>query len=141
MTIELCKYVGSVMQDAQPPVTFDENGSSGNIYAGLLPQTDGLALSVIPTGGFTNNFNTRVDAPTYQILVKGASGDAVTPENVAYLAYENLQDIYNVETNDGSKIISCECTSPPRFLKTDSNGCYIYTFNIVLKILNNKWRQ
>lgn len=141
----IASYLGNLMTSDPTPTNligiYDETGITGNIFTGVLPASETLTISILSTGGLPPEFNTDIDNLTFQFYVKGVSEDSEGPKNTSWLIYENLKNQYQLELPDDSLLINCTALNPPRFLKVNETGQYIYTFNIQVCSLNNKWRQ
>ena len=103
--------------------TFDESGTTGNIFIASLPQTPDTCISIYPNGGLPADSKMSYDKPTIMILIRGTTNPIIA-ETLAQQIYDQLHGFHhNTFVESGLWILSClAAQSAPNWLNVDENG-------------------
>ena len=83
---ELAQYLAA--QSAN--ITYDDSGTTGNIFVGFMPDTPDEAVMVKSTGGPEADTKLGYDSPVFQIIVRGGTRDDRTS------GYDLAREIYGI---------------------------------------------
>ena len=124
--------------DSQNIGTFDETGTSGNIFISTIPPLPDECICIFPTGGPTGDAKLNYDNPNIQIWIRGTQ-HPLTGLEKANQVYKALQG-FNGQAfaSGGHYIVDClGIQSYPIHIGKDDNERHEYSLNFSLEIKNN----
>ena len=100
-----------------------------NLFLGRLPAAPDAAIALRQSGGLPplESFNSRVEAPRVQVLIRETSYAAC--RFWAERLFQSFENIANTPLS-GVQYLKCESDTSPAFLEQDNNGRYIFVLNL-----------
>lgn len=134
LTLAVAKYLPTVI-DA---LTFDETGTTGNVFNSWMPETPDLAVAVMAEPGLPQTSNLPTDLPGLQVLVRGPRYDTRTAFELARQVYSHLAclDGITLDADGADEIRVIGCTplqSGPVPIGRDSNDRPEWSLNFTLR--------
>ncbi|MFP4647285.1 MAG: minor capsid protein [Candidatus Acetothermia bacterium] len=134
ISAELMQYLDDQIDD----ITYDETGTSGNIFDNTLPSSPDLAVKVENSGGFPRDmWSTAYFAPTFRLLVRGGA-DPREPKELAQEIIDVIGDLSNIHfVPGGARIIKCQAMQDnPISTGRDDEGRHRFSTNFEMRVLN-----
>ena len=129
LLIEVAKYL-----DSEDLGSFDEDGTTGDIFVQKLPVLPHNCITVWPESGREPDVKMGYDKPSLQIIVRNQN--AVSGYLKAKQVFDKLHGFAPIELN-GLAILSCFCTySDPAHIGEDKEGRHEYSLNFELEVRN-----
>lgn len=130
----LAKYITAQITE----LTFDETGTTGNVFIATMPSSPDLAVAVMPTGGLVQPDFTPERIPTPQLLVRSVRHDPRPGLTLATRLLEALDGLDLVTLDPGgvdeTRLIGCTATqSAPTSLGLDDNRRHEWSLNFTCR--------
>jgi len=129
---ELLQYIGDNITD----LTYDNVGTTGNLFEEVLPQTPDLAVMAESTGGYPKDMrNTKYSLGTVRFIVRGTQ-NATQAQQIAtdiITLIGSFGSDYFVP--DGLRIVSCQAIQGlPINIGRDGEGRHRFSINFDIEI-------
>jgi hypothetical protein len=98
-------------------VVFDEEGTNGNCFLGVMPSEPDTAVMIEPSGGPALNY----PSPTLHLIVRGTYA-------LAKQVFDLLTAIDGLLLGGGTYVVGC-LGGQPAHMGTDENGRHEYSLN------------
>lgn len=132
IAVEVGKYLGTQIAG----VTYDESGSTGNVFIGHSPDTPDEVITIMTTGGLENDTKLGYDSPTIQVIVRGGTPyDRSAGYSRAREVYDVLAGLTSTALPDGTWLVMARALqSEPSDIGADENGRQEWSMNFLLEV-------
>ena len=132
IAVEIGKYLAQEIAG----LTYDDSGSTGNVYVGMTPDSPDDVVMVKGSGGEGNDTKLGYDAPTIQVIVRGGPAyDRTAGYNRAREVYDVLAGLTSTALPDGTWLVMARAlASEPADIGADENGRQEWSMNFLLEV-------
>jgi hypothetical protein len=117
--------------------TYDDAGSTGNIFLTQAPDQPDAAITVARYGGIESDSLLGYDQPTIQIRVRGNDADASASEALAQRVYDQLEGMNMRILPGGTYLLLCIGTNGgPAYIGPDLRNRFEWTVNFRMEVRN-----
>jgi len=134
ITDGIAQYIGQQVEG----LTYDDTGSTGNIFLESFPSTPDEAIVVHSTGGSEADTKLGYDAPMFMITVRGTQ-DPTWAQDTWAAIYALLHGLRYTTLPDGTFLVYCIATqSGPNKAGVDENGRQQFTMNLRTEVTTER---
>lgn len=119
---------------AQGLVTYDPDGSSGDVFFDLMPDQPDLAVVLTVYGGAPIDSKLPYDSPNIQVRTRSTASDRSTARTRVWAIYGELNGLGPCDLPDGSRLILAVANQTPASLGQDDLGRIEYVVNFSLEL-------
>jgi hypothetical protein len=116
---------------------FDENGTTGNVYIGTIPEKPDAAVAIFPTGGPGNDPLDEYTRVNFQVIIRTIPHDPRTGETLAQQVIDALNGFNSDYLTDGGNWVfdTTALQSGPNNIGRDPNNRFEYSQNFTIEYL------
>lgn len=134
----LCRYLAGMV----PGLTFDETGSTSNVFDTRLPQTPDQIVSVREYGGGEPDSLIGYDEVHIQIRVRGPKDDPRPSRTRVHAIRDALEGATNLTLPSGPFTVLIHSLQPPFAMDgVDSQGRFEHVLNLSVEVRNAAGRR
>jgi hypothetical protein len=114
--------------------TFDETGTSGDIFIGTIPDQPDVAIAIFPTGGSAADLS-EYNVGSYQLMIRTVPNDPRGGETTAQSIVDSLNGFNSDYFVDGGNwIVGVEAKQTiPNNIGQDEKSRFEYSQNFIIE--------